>query len=196
MAELILKLKDREIKRINISKVETTLGRDPDCDLFIDNIGISREHCRILYRGGRFFLRDNGSSNGTFLNNNRASHEMELHDQDEIQLGKYRVIFSGAGGMPEHLLGAGDDDGKGGKKVRSVFGTVQFSPDEIQNLLSASGDAPGSTPAVQLPTRRPKPEEEDEAESSSLSRQAQLNIILGVVVAILLILLVVVLITR
>lgn len=194
MAELILKLKDREIKRINISKVETTLGRDPDCDLFIDNIGISREHCRILYRGGRFFLRDNGSSNGTFLNNNRATHEMELHDQDEIQLGKYRVIFSGAGGMPEHLLGAGDDDGKGGKKVRSVFGTVQFSPDEIQNLLSASGDAPGNAPSVQLPQRRQQ--EEIEESSSSLSRQAQLNIILGVVVAILLILLVVVLITR
>lgn len=191
MAELILKLKDREIKRINISKVETTLGRDPECDLFIDNIGISREHCRILYRGGRFFLRDNGSSNGTFLNNNRVTHESELHDQDEIQLGKYRVIFSGAGGMPEHLLGAGEDEKGGGKKVRSVFGTVQFSPDEIQNLLSASGEAP--TPAVQLPTNR---QEEEEEEPASLNKQAQLNIILGVLVAVLFLLLILVLIAR
>lgn len=194
MAELILKLKDREIKRINISKVETTLGRDPDCDLFIDNIGISREHCRILYRNGRFFLRDNGSSNGTFLNNSRVNHESELHDQDEVQLGKYRVIFSGAGGMPEHLLGASEEAELGGKKVRSVFGTVQFSPDEIQNLLTASGDAPPSGPSIQLPTNRA--EEEDLDLNPSLNRQAQLNIILGVVVAVLLILLVVVLITR
>lgn len=192
MAELILKLKDREIKRINISKVETTLGRDPECDLFIDNIGISREHCRILYRGGRFFLRDNGSSNGTFLNNNRVTHESELHDQDEIQLGKYRVIFSGAGGMPEHLLGAGEEEGKGGKKVRSVFGTVQFSPDEIQNLLSASGESPA--PSVQLPTNRP--EEEEEEEPASLNKQAQLNVILGVLVAVLFLLLIVVLLAR
>ncbi|TNE49523.1 MAG: FHA domain-containing protein [Deltaproteobacteria bacterium] len=192
MAELILKLKDREIKRINISKVETTLGRDPECDLFIDNIGISREHCRILYRGGRFFLRDNGSSNGTFLNNNRVTHESELHDQDEIQLGKYRVIFSGAGGMPEHLLGAGEEEGKGGKKVRSVFGTVQFSPDEIQNLLSASGESPA--PSVQLPTSRP--EEEEEEEPASLNKQAQLNVILGVLVAVLFLLLIVVLLAR
>ncbi len=191
MAELILKLKDREIKRINISKVETTLGRDPECDLFIDNIGISREHCRILYRGGRFFLRDNGSSNGTFLNNNRVTHESELHDQDEIQLGKYRVIFSGAGGMPEHLLGAGEEEGKGGKKVRSVFGTVQFSPDEIQNLLSASGESPA--PSVQLPTSRP---EEEEEEPASLNKQAQLNVILGVLVAVLFLLLIVVLLAR
>ncbi len=190
MAELILKLKDREIKRINISKVEITMGRDPDCDLFIDNIGISREHCKIVYRGGRFFLRDNGSSNGTFLNNSKIAQESELNDQDEVQLGKYRVIFSGAGGMPEHLLGAGEEDA-GGKKVRSVFGTVQFSPDEIQNLLTASGEEQAG--AIKAPNvSRP----DIDAPRATLSKQAQLNIILGVVVAILVILLAVVLIQR
>lgn len=192
MAELILKLKDREIKRINISKVETTMGRDPDCDLFIDNIGISREHCKIIYRGGHFFLRDNGSSNGTFLNNSKIMQESQLNDQDEVQLGKYRVIFSAAGGMPEHLLGASDED-LGSKKVRSVFGTVQFSPDEIQNLLTASGDDQQLAPIAE---QFGQGSSNSSSGRESLSKQAQLNVILGVVVAILVVLLVVVLLQR
>jgi hypothetical protein len=197
MAELILKLKDREIKRINISKIETTMGRDPDCDLFIDNIGISREHAKIIYRNARYFLRDNGSSNGTFLNNTKIASESEIYDRDEIQLGKYRVIFSSAGGMPEHLLGIQDDD-IGKKKVRNVFGTVQFSADEIQNLLVASGDSP--KPSVQIPSRPVKQydqyDDDDEISSSKFDKQTILNIVLSAIIGILILILVIVLIIK
>lgn len=192
MAQLILKLKDREIKRINLSKMETTIGRDPDCDMFIDNIGVSRNHSKIVYQNGRFVLRDNGSSNGTFLNGKQVD-ECEIHDNDEIQLGKYKVVFSTAGGMPEHLLNSdapaaeGEDDGK---KMRNVFGTVQFSPDEIQNLISAKDEkAQQASPQVKLPTR-------DDDFSEQSGKQGQLNLILGLVVVILLIFLVVVLLVK
>lgn len=193
MAQLILKLKDREIKRINLSKTETTIGRDPDCDMFIDNIGVSRNHSKIVYQGGRFLLRDNGSSNGTFLNGNQVD-EADINDGDEVQLGKYKVVFSTAGGMPEHLIQADAAPAEDpNKKARNVFGTVQFSPDEIQNLMAAKKE--GNKPVGAAPTPRigqPTRDFDDDAPAKS----NQLNIILGVVVALLIIVLVVVLVTR
>lgn len=197
MAQLILKLKDREIKRINLSKMETTIGRDPECDMFIDNIGVSRHHSKIMYQGGRFVLRDNGSSNGTFLNGKQID-ECEIHDGDEVQLGKYKVVFSTAGGMPEHLLqgdaaAAPADSEDAQKKSRNVFGTVQFSPDEIQNLISAKDEKGGGTaPRVDLPTQNQDPEEFGGAGGNT----NQLNLILGGVVVLLLVVVIVLLVFR
>lgn len=189
MAQLILKLKDREIKRINLSKTETTIGRDPECDMFIDNIGVSRNHSKIVYQNGRFVLKDNGSSNGTFLNGNQVD-ESEIHDGDEVQLGKYKVVFSTAGGMPEHLIQAESTPSEdGNKKMRNVFGTVQFSPDEIQNLISAKEQKGGSAPVLRPRDDAATRDFDDEENSGSNN----MNLILGVVVVVLLIVIVVLL---
>ena len=70
----------------------TTIGRSPDCDIFLDDVTVSRNHAVLLKRGDRFGIEDQGSLNGTFLNRHRIE-SAELEDGDELQIGKYRLIF-------------------------------------------------------------------------------------------------------
>ena len=70
----------------------TTIGRSPDSGIFLDDVTVSRRHAVIVKREGRCFIEDEGSLNGTFLNRRRID-SAELHDDDELQVGKYRLTF-------------------------------------------------------------------------------------------------------
>jgi hypothetical protein len=71
---------------------ETTIGRHPDSDIFLDDITVSRRHVAIEKQGKGYHLRDVGSLNGTYVNRERVD-EADLHHGDEIQIGKYRLSF-------------------------------------------------------------------------------------------------------
>jgi len=70
----------------------TLIGRSPDCDVFLDDVTVSRRHAEILRAGDRFTIRDLGSLNGTFVNRHRIDSAV-LEDDDEVQIGKYRMTF-------------------------------------------------------------------------------------------------------
>ena len=70
----------------------TLIGRSPDCDIFLDDVTVSRRHAELLAEAGRFTIRDLGSLNGTFVNRRRIE-SIELEDDDEVQIGKYRMTF-------------------------------------------------------------------------------------------------------
>ncbi len=65
-----------------------TIGREPNAALFINHHAVSRRHAEITHANGCFLLRDLGSRNGTFLNDNRlephSAHILKLHDQIRI----------------------------------------------------------------------------------------------------------------
>jgi len=71
---------------------ETTIGRSPDCDIFLDDVTVSRRHAVVAREGNRLEIRDLGSLNGTFLNRHRTEAG-PLSDGDELQIGKYRLTF-------------------------------------------------------------------------------------------------------
>jgi pSer/pThr/pTyr-binding forkhead associated (FHA) protein len=70
----------------------TTIGRSPDCEIFLDDVTVSRKHAVLVKRDNGFFVEDLGSLNGTFLNRRRIESG-ELGDGDELQIGKYRLTF-------------------------------------------------------------------------------------------------------
>jgi len=70
----------------------TTIGRSPDCEIFLDDVTVSRKHAVLVRRDAAFFVEDLGSLNGTFLNRRRIESG-ELADGDELQIGKYRLTF-------------------------------------------------------------------------------------------------------
>ncbi len=70
----------------------TTVGRSPDCDVFLDDVTVSRRHAEVLRRDRQFFIEDKGSLNGTFLNRRRIE-SAPLEDGDELQIGKYKLTF-------------------------------------------------------------------------------------------------------
>jgi pSer/pThr/pTyr-binding forkhead associated (FHA) protein len=70
----------------------TTIGRSPDCDIFLDDVTVSRTHAVLLRQDGSFVIEDQGSLNGTFVNRRRID-TVSLADGDEVQIGKYRLTF-------------------------------------------------------------------------------------------------------
>jgi hypothetical protein len=73
---------------------ETTVGRSPDCGIFLDDVTVSRKHAVLRERDGNFFIEDQGSLNGTFVNRKRVE-SAQLDDGDELQVGKYRLTYFG-----------------------------------------------------------------------------------------------------
>ena len=71
-------------------------GRSEDSDIFLDDVTVSREHVVFTtLDSGRLVVRDLGSLNGTYVNNVRVD-EKALDSGDEIQLGKFKLIYLAA----------------------------------------------------------------------------------------------------
>jgi hypothetical protein len=71
---------------------ETSIGRSPDCGIFLDDVTVSRKHAVLRNADGTFTIEDQGSLNGTFVNRKRVE-SAQLEDGDEVQIGKYRLTF-------------------------------------------------------------------------------------------------------
>ena len=70
----------------------TRIGRSPDCDIFLDDVTVSRNHAVLLEEDGTYTVEDQGSLNGTFVNRSRIDRAT-LTNGDEVQVGKYRMTF-------------------------------------------------------------------------------------------------------
>ena len=74
--------------------VETRIGRAPESEIFLDDVTVSRKHAMIYERESVFSLRDEGSLNGTYVNG-EPKIDVILHSGDEVQIGKFHMIFFG-----------------------------------------------------------------------------------------------------
>jgi pSer/pThr/pTyr-binding forkhead associated (FHA) protein len=74
-----------------------TIGRHPDSDIFLDDITVSRRHAEVCHRDGSFWVHDVGSLNGTYVNRHMMSQDQLLASGDEVQVGKFRLLFLAPG---------------------------------------------------------------------------------------------------
>ena len=79
-----------------LEKQEAKIGRSMDCDIVVDNLGVSRHHCSIVKEGDEWALVDGGSNNGTFINGQKVSKHV-LKTNDKIVLGKHSIIYDANG---------------------------------------------------------------------------------------------------
>jgi len=77
--------------RFMVNKGGTTIGRGADSGIFLDDVTVSRKHATISFDHG-FTFTDSGSLNGSYLNNERATTAV-LKSGDEIQIGKFHLVF-------------------------------------------------------------------------------------------------------
>jgi pSer/pThr/pTyr-binding forkhead associated (FHA) protein len=75
-----------------IDKDVTTAGRHPESDIFLDDVTVSRRHAEIRREGEAFSIHDVGSLNGSYVNRQRVD-QTRLADGDEIQIGKFKLVF-------------------------------------------------------------------------------------------------------
>lgn len=69
-----------------------TIGRNPQCDIFLNDMTVSREHAEIIKQSGAFIIGDLRSFNGVWVNNATVSRHA-LRAGDYIQIGKYDFVY-------------------------------------------------------------------------------------------------------
>ena len=81
---------------VTIDRDEFRIGKNAGMvDYVIANdSSVSRQHAVIIRRNGQFFLSDLGSTNGTFINDNRISGMVQLQDGDNIRFADAICVFN------------------------------------------------------------------------------------------------------
>lgn len=78
-----------------ILKTSLLIGKSQECSIVISrDSAISRKHFSIAHRNGAYYLKDEGSSNGTFVNKSRITEEIQIKNGDIIQIGRTKLEFS------------------------------------------------------------------------------------------------------
>ncbi|MGH3494959.1 MAG: glycogen accumulation regulator GarA [Sciscionella sp.] len=91
-ALLVVKRGPNAGSRFLLDQDSTSAGRHPDSDIFLDDVTVSRRHAEFRREGGDFVVIDVGSLNGTYVNREPVDQAV-LANGDEVQIGKFRLVF-------------------------------------------------------------------------------------------------------
>src|SRR5579863_2253722 len=155
MAKLILATAEGQ-QAIDLRPMNS-LGRHPNNTIQLLDKIVSKEHCLLELRDGRFLLRDLGSLNGTYINGERVRGEQFLKHGDEISLGSTRARYDDGSGVPLPLppVSAGAVQNPG----FSPTGTVPYPTTSPWQHPGAAGPysagAPPAPSVQQPPTQMP-----------------------------------------
>ncbi len=97
-AMLVVKRGPNAGSKFSLEREVTGAGRHPDSDIFLDDITVSRRHAEVIRGPSGYTVRDAGSLNGTYLNRERIEDETPLANGDELQIGKFKLVFFAPGG--------------------------------------------------------------------------------------------------
>lgn len=141
---------------LEVSQDRVLVGRDPSCDLVIEDKSVSRRHAYFERRGSGWGILDQGSANGTFLNGAQIS-DADLYDGQELRLGMVPLRVEIEGAMAGTMLMGG----------QAALGTVMMPSGGLPPMAPAAppmapppaawGAQPGYAPAPPQPAYAPPP---------------------------------------
>ncbi|MDD5223332.1 MAG: FHA domain-containing protein [bacterium] len=113
MKKLQIYKKDELVREQELEKDSYSIGRDPHCDIPLEDNFISRRHARIQKSETGWVLEDLGSTNGTFIGKKRVTRQ-KLSGGEEIGMGPFRINFSADPPPcePTRVATAGESTGK------------------------------------------------------------------------------------
>ena len=91
-APLVVKRGPNAGSRFLLDQAVTTAGRHPESDIFLDDVTVSRRHAEFRKNGDSYEVVDVGSLNGTYVNR-EPKNSAVLANGDEVQVGKFRLVF-------------------------------------------------------------------------------------------------------
>ena len=158
-------------KQFPLERREYILGRDPSCDILLDSPGVSRRHARLTQEGDGYVLEDLGSSNGTFVNDERLAAPRRLKSGDEVKLGQSvalrfqlpqvtATMVEGVGGSPQATLMEQVVSGVAATVMGddSLF-ALQATPPKL--TVTVAGQAPRDYPLTRPEIRIGRAEDND-----------------------------------
>jgi pSer/pThr/pTyr-binding forkhead associated (FHA) protein len=78
--------------RYMLDKPVVSAGRHQTSEIFLDDVTVSRRHAEFVRGDHGYVLKDVGSLNGTYVNRDRID-ELQLGNEDEVQIGKFRLVY-------------------------------------------------------------------------------------------------------
>jgi pSer/pThr/pTyr-binding forkhead associated (FHA) protein len=163
MAYLVVTVRDRELFRRELSG-PLTLGRSTDCELWLNDNGVSRRHCRFEQASdGAWEVHDLGSRNGVFAHGQRVAKHT-LRDGDHVRVGEAKITFHEVGYVSSRPAtpqrGAGDSMSDTVLKSASRVGRALPTPRAVTPRPATPGKtapdlAPAPEPAAPLAFQRP-----------------------------------------
>jgi predicted component of type VI protein secretion system len=102
-------------------------GRSPECQIEVPDPNASRQHCKFIFDGKNLLITDNGSSNGTYLNDVRLTQAVKLQPDDVVRLGETRLRCQISG-----------DDGDAASS--SIFDFKEQDEDLSQSIVLSVAD--------------------------------------------------------
>jgi pSer/pThr/pTyr-binding forkhead associated (FHA) protein len=93
MLRILLKFDKKVLREIESTREQTTIGRDAENNIHIDNIAVSGKHARITKGPDHYFIEDLNSLNGTFVNQEKITKRV-LKENDAITIGKHTLLVS------------------------------------------------------------------------------------------------------
>jgi hypothetical protein len=135
------------LQEFEIQAERVTIGRDPENDIRLGDLTVSRRHGQLKRKaGGRYFIENLKSRNGIRLNGHKISQPTALTDGDQLKVGVYQLFFLDPNEITrlrqKHL------DSTAGRALLEVFGAMPSPPATAQptNIQSVEEEnAPGST---------------------------------------------------
>lgn len=92
-------------KRFELTKPSMFVGRDPSAELVLNDPNASRKHAEVIVEGQTVKLRDNNSTNGTFVNDKPIKETVVLQKEDMVKVGNTILKFLPAGEIEIYYLG-------------------------------------------------------------------------------------------
>lgn len=148
---VVISINGNELHRYSFSESEILIGRSPECDVWLDNAGVSRTHAKVLRQGNRVQIVDLNSGNGTFLNGQWVN-EAFVNSGDTVGIGKFSLTLK----VAEEAL-ADADPHPAAEPEPVTSNTVFLRPEETRKILEKTQVA-GSKPHVNAPVRPQKEE--------------------------------------
>jgi len=107
MAKLQIFLPDGREVTHDLPEEKTTVGRIPENMLQIEDASVSSRHAEILFENNAWFIRDIGSTNGTFLNGAKIEHAL-LNHGDELRFGSVVCLYTARNESNEQHVGSSE----------------------------------------------------------------------------------------
>jgi sigma-B regulation protein RsbU (phosphoserine phosphatase) len=95
-------------RRYELTEGEYVIGRRSDCQVFVPDMRVSRQHARLRQNAGRWEIEDLGSNNGTWVNGARIAAPQPVRAGDEVTIASNRIRVEGAADDAEHHHSSGD----------------------------------------------------------------------------------------
>ena len=88
-------------QRYAVNENGLVLGRDDVCDVIIPDVGVSRQHARVLLHNSAVWVQDEGSRNGVFVNGKRVVRHRQLSPGSELLIGDHAFTLELAPAFPD-----------------------------------------------------------------------------------------------